>query len=121
MSRLIALIPAVNLLKYVRRILDWSWMTVTLCRVGINFLRDSFIQPSQPRWLVVKLVGETDRSPNFKTHRSRTWDLNQALDTVQRENQGDQSSNQRIFFYMVHILNLAGYFKPAIRLRHKAV
>ena len=31
-----------------------------------------------------------------------------------------QSSNQRIF-YMVYILNLAGYFKPAIRLSHKAV
>ena len=29
--------------------------------------------------------------------------------------------NQRIFFYMLYILNFAGYFKPAIRLRHKAV
>ena len=25
------------------------------------------------------------------------------------------------YFDMVYILNLAGYFKPAIRLRHKAV
>ena len=99
---------------YVYSTLDWSWMTVALCRVGFITIRDSLAEP-------IKLVCETERSPNFKTHRSRTWDLNQAVYTVQRENQRDQSSNERIVFDMVYILNRAGYFKPAIRLRHKAV
>ena len=90
-----------RLFKYVRVLnLDWSWMTVTLCMVHYP---KRFFQSAES----IKLVGETVQLPNFKTHRSRTWDLMQALDTVQRKNQRDQISNQRIFLRMVYILNLA--------------
>ena len=81
---------------YIYSTRDLSWMTVALYRIGFITIRDSLAEP-------IKLVGETETSPNFKTHRSRTWDLNQALHTVQRENQRDQSSNQRILFDMVYI------------------
>lgn len=64
---------------------DWSWMTQALCRVGFNTLRDSFTQPSQGFWR-----NRTVCEFQIKTHRRRTWGLNQALDTIQRENQRDQ-------------------------------
>ena len=91
-------------------------MTVALCRVGFVTLRDSFIQPSQSS----KLAKPNNLRISFKTLRSRTWDLNQALDTVQRKKR-DHNSNQGILFHKAYILHFAGYFKPAIRLRHNAV